>query len=236
MEVKKFLRIFFEGAKSLLQKPTLTIAGVVFWAILWGISWAGKVLSPSFQTTWANVAWTIAIGSVSFTLGAYILGGMIGLLKKRRKNVKNSFIKNANSFWLRSLLILVFILIVSLIIGRIAHYGAFYIGKAANLETVKAMVVFVLIYFAGLVGALAFLTYSNFILVLNNLKVYASIRASVALAKKEYLATISLNVIFFLLFLFANLIPGILGDILLFGLLLPYFVAVLTKFVEMTEQ
>ena len=234
MKVKKFLKNFSEGAKSLLKEPILIVSGLVLWLVLWGVSFLGGVLAPSFQTTWANVAWTVGVGLVSFLLGAYVLAGMVGVLKNKKGSV-GSFVKSANSFWARSFLILVFILIIGFIIGRVAHYGAFYIGKATNLEVMGAVVVFVLIYFIGLVGAVVFLTFSNFILVLRNLKTSAAVRASIALAKKEYPATISLNVIFFLLFLFVDWIPGIAGEVLLFGLLLPYLVAVLTRFVETAD-
>ncbi len=234
MKVKKFLGNFSEGAKSLLKEPVLIVSGLVLWLVLWGISGLGKLLAPNFQTTWANVAWTVGVGLVSFLLGAYVLAGMVGVLKNKKGGM-GSFVKSANSFWVKSFLILVFILVIGFIIGRVAHYGAFYIGKAANLETMEAVVVFVLIYFIGLIGAVVFLTFSNFILILKNLKVHTAIKASAALAKKEYPATISLNVIFFLLFLFVDWIPGIVGEVLLFGLLLPYLVAVLTRFVETAD-
>jgi hypothetical protein len=240
MGFKKVLDSFFEGAKVLFRKPIIILSGLILWLILQGISIIGKFLAPNFQTTISNVVWTIAVAFVSFVIGGYFLAGMIGVSKnlkeKEEENEKtNKFFTNANKFWLRSFFIILFILLVSLVIGRIAHYGAFYIGKAANLATTKAIVVFVLIYLIGLLGILVFFTYANFLLVIKNLKIHQAIKGSVKLVKKNYFATLFLSVVFFGLFLLLDWIKSVIGDVLLFGLFLPYFVTVLTVFVETVD-
>jgi hypothetical protein len=231
MKFKKVLNSFSEGIKLLVKNPSLILSGLGLWLILQGISVSGSYLAPNFQTTASNVAWVIIVWLVSFVAGAYALAGMIGIAKKE----KDKFFSSANKFWLRNFLILVFILLVSFIIGRVAHYGAFYIGRAANLATTRAVVIFVLIYLIGLIGVLVFLTFSNFFLVTKKLKIHEAVRESARFVKKNYFASLFLNVLFFGLFFALDWVKNFVGDILLFGLVLPYFVAVLTKFVETAD-
>src|SRR3989344_3668014 len=235
MRVKKILDSFNEGIKIIAKNPSLVLSGLVLWLVLLGVSSIGKYLAPNFQTTGANVAWTIAVAFVSFIGGSYFLAGMIGVSRKPKEKTDRRFFANANRFWLRSFFVILFILISSLLIGRIAHYGALYIGRAAGLETANAVIVFVLIYLLGLLSLLIFLTFSNFMLVIKNLKIHRAVYESIKFVKKEYLATLILNLAFFALFFALDWIRGFIGDILLFGLLLPYFVAVLTRFVETVD-
>lgn len=235
MRFKKILCVFGEGFKVIKKNPVMILAGVVLWIILEAISLAGKFWAINFQTTGANIVWTIAVAFVSFIAGSYFLAGLIGVFLDSKNRSKRKFFVSANKFWLRSFFIVLFILLVSLIIGRVAHYGAYFIGKSVGLVTLKAVVLFVLIYFAGLVGVLNFLTFSNVFLVKKNLKIQKAVRESINFVKKEYLATLFLNVVFFVLFWGLDSIKSFVGDVLLFGLLLPYFIAVLTRFVETAD-
>jgi hypothetical protein len=235
MKFKKKFGILLEGFKIWVKKPSLILSGLILWAILWGISLTGKFLAPNFQTTVVNIAWTVAVAFVSFVVGAYFLAGMIGAAKENKEKSKWQFFSTANKFWLKNFFVILFILLVSMVVWVIAVYGARYVGRAIGLDTAKAVIVFISVYFIGLVGVLIFFTFSSFLLVIKNLNIFRAVGESVKLVRRKYLATLSLSVLFFVLFFVLDWVKNFVGDILLFGLLLPYFVAVLTRFVETAD-
>lgn len=192
---------------------------------------AGRTLAPNFTTNISNIVWTVAVAFVSFVIGAYFLSGMTGAAREK----KERFFSTANKFWLRSFFAILTIVIVSGIIWAISFYGASFIGKKIGLDIVKAVVVFVSIYIIGLIGFLIFFTYSSFFVVLKEAKFQNAIRESFSLTKREYLKTLLINLVFFAWFFALDKIKGNVGDILIFGVLLPYFVAVLTRFVEAVD-
>jgi hypothetical protein len=228
MKVKEFGKKLYEGL-LILKKPVLIASGVVFFLILLGISFLGKIIASNFQTTSSNIIWVAVVALVSFGFGAYVFAGMIGAA------VGRGFFRSANKFWFRNFIIVLFVVLASILIGRIAHYAAFYIGRAMSLDTTSAVILFFLLYFIGLVGAMIFLTFSSFFLVARGLKIDGAVRDSASFVKRNYLATLILNVLFFALFFLSDWIPNVLGDVILFGLVLPYFVAVLTRFVETVD-
>ena len=123
-----------------------------------------------------------------------------------------------------------------MLISQAATRGAFYIGKSFNLAINSAQVIFVLIYFIGLVGLLIFVTFASPLLIIKDLKFKDSIKSSIKLVKKEYLATLGLSTILFILFFLINKIPGIIGEILEYAVIVPYLSIILTRFVIISED
>jgi len=226
---KNFFDLFRESLKDLFGKPLIVLPSAILGLILFGISQLGLILAPRFQTTASNIAWTVFVGLASLFLASYVFSGMIGLAKK--KVSWKEFSVNANGFWFRNFQILLLIVLFSFLIGRIAYYGAFFLGKTLDLEVGAALAVFLLIYFAGLIGILIFLTFSSFFLVVDKLRPRGAIRRSIGFVKRNYLMTLALNIILFVVGYLANKIPGLFGDAVIYVLVVPFFVLVLTKFV-----
>ncbi|MFH1290173.1 MAG: hypothetical protein ABIH92_02075, partial [Nanoarchaeota archaeon] len=233
MKSKDFFKLFSEGARKISGNPLMIVGSLLLGVILFVISELGEKLAINFQTTLSNILWTAFFSLVFLVLVSYFIAGLIGMaLKSVKGEVKwKDFSSNANRFWFKNFQVMLLIVIVSILIGRIAHYVAMFIGRMAGLSLEAALLLFVLIYFAGLIGVLIFFTFSSFLLVKENLKVRKSVRRSFALVRREYLATLSLTIILFVIYYLLGWIPGIVGDVVVYGLALPYFVWILTKFV-----
>ncbi len=154
----------------------------------------------------------------------------IAHIHKKKINARD-FFSNGKRFWFRSFLILLFLLFVGIVIWAIANYGGIYAGKLLDLEVNAATLLYILIYFAGLVGILIFLTFSNVCLVVGNLNFREAVKKSIKLVKKEYLAALALNVLIFVILFLLNKVNGIWIDLIEYALLIPLFVLILTRFV-----
>ena len=69
-----------------------------------------------------------------------------------------------------------------------------------------------------------------------DLKLKEGIMRSIKLVKKEYPATLMMSVILFVAFYISKNIPGKIGEILEFTVILPFFVIILTRFVMVFEK
>jgi len=234
MKPGKFFGMFEKGFGDLWKNPLVIIPGVmlgVFFSVLSELGWN---YAYGLSTTTGNVVYTILVALVSLFAMGYIFSGLIGMSKKiveGKKAVWKDFSSNAGKFWFRNFVVLLVIAVVSIVIERVAFYGAFFIGRIFDLGVGAAQFVFILIYFIGLIGVLIFLTFSSFYLVLEGLIIVGSMRKSVRLVKKEYLATLSLIVILFVVLFLLNSVSGFFGDILEYAFFVPLLALVLVRFV-----
>jgi hypothetical protein len=233
MKAKKFFGIFEKGLKELGRNWRIVVLSVLLGFLLFVVSKIGLAFAPSMETTFANIVWTIFFGVISIILISYFSAGLIAMAKKsiKEKAGFKEFTSKASLFWFRNFLIVLVIVLISIAIGRIAHYGALFAGKALELGVNTAVFLFVLIYFAELIGILMFFTFSNVFLIVKDLSVWASVKNSARFVKKEYLPTLCLSIVFFVIYYFVNLIPGIFGDFVAYAFVVPFAVLVLTRFV-----
>jgi len=233
MKVQKFVGLFREGSERLIRNPVIAIPGLVLWAILLGISKISVKVNYNLSNSISLTAWVILIALVTYLFMAFTFAGIIGMGHKAFKGrVKIAdFIESAKKFGLKNYSIILIIIVLSILIGRIAFYGATYIGRAFNLGLGAAEAVFILIYFAGLIGILIFFTFSSFFLVIDNLSVKESIRRSFRLVKREYPSTVALSLVLFVLAYLVRRIPTDVGGIVEYGLAIPFFALVLVGFV-----
>lgn len=229
MEVKKFFGNLLEGVRTLAARPVFVILSLVLWVLLMLVSEAGGAIAVYFQTTFSNVLWTLFAGFIGFGLVAYFSSGMIGLT---RKDNLSEFFKKGNKFWFGNLLVLIVVTLSSVAVWAIANYGVTAVGRALSIDVNVAVVLFLLVYFLGLVGFLIFLSFASFFLVLKDLNVKKSILKSFSFVKKNYFSTLSLIVIFFVLYWAVGFVEGWIGDIVAFGLLFPYLIIVFSRFVK----
>lgn len=233
MRVEKFIGLFREGSEKLIRNPLIVIPGLILWAVLLGISRISVKVNYNLSNSISLTAWVILIALVTYLFMAFTFAGIIGMVYKASKGrVKISdFTSNAKKFGLKNYLIILIIIVLSILIGRIAFYGATFIGRAFNLGLGAAEAVFILIYFAGLIGVLIFFTFSSFFLVIDNLGVKESIKRSFRLVRREYLSTVALSLALFILAFLVRRIPTDVGSIVEYGLAIPFFALILVGFI-----
>ncbi|MBU0760998.1 MAG: hypothetical protein KJ600_01270 [Nanoarchaeota archaeon] len=228
MKPKDFFNLFAAG-RGLYKAPAIIAVSLSFWIFLFLLSKLGERIAPSLQTTFANIAWTVFAGLVSLVAASYFFAGLIGMSKGKVKF--GEFGKHANKFWFGNFQVILLIILASAIVRLAAHFGALFIGRALGLEVDAALFVFMIIYLAGLVGVLIFLTFSSFFLVVEDLKVRESIRKSIKFVRKNYWETLVLSFALFVLGFLVGRIPGFAGEVLEYALVVPFVVLVLTRFV-----
>jgi hypothetical protein len=238
MRPKEFFNLFGQSLKEMLKNPIVVIPGLVLWAFLFGFSKLSFVVNHRLQNTITITSWLGFFFLVSLCAMSFVFSGLIGMSKKgvKEKIGSRDFFKSAGKHGLRNFIVLLFLSAVSALIGQIAYYGAFYIGRFLKLGVTPALAVFILIYLAGLLGVLIFFSFSNFCLVVNDLGIIKGVRSSIKLVKKEYLAALSMSVILFVVLFLFNKISGKIAEIVEYGVLLPYFAIVLTRFVIEIEK
>lgn len=229
MSVNFFFKKFVDGLKVLYERPVFVALGLLLGLVLTALSGLGGRIAVYLQTTPSNIAWVVGFGLVSLSIVSYFSSGIIGLTKKEGLMW---FFKNGNKFWLKNLGVFVVIFVSSMVVWAVAHYGAIFLGKAIGLEIEIATVLFVLIYFAGLTGFLIFLSFASFFLVLKRISVREAISKSGVFVKNNYIVTLSLLIVFFVLYSVLDLVGGVLGDLIAFGFLFPYFIIVFKEFVK----
>lgn len=232
MDTKKFFSLFKEGVNDFYRNPRVLISGLVLWGFVFLISRGAARVGQTQQTVFGAYGIFVFIILVLLSVLSFIFSGLIGMSKEIvQKKKKRGFFSYSNKFWLRNLLILAVIIVISVLIGRVAHYGAFFIGRIFSLGLGMAQFVFVLIYFIGLIGVLIWFTFSNFLLVFEDLSVIGGIKRSFSFVKKDYLGVLALNVVFFVLVFLLDRIPGFFGELVEYLILLPYAALVLSRFV-----
>jgi len=230
--IGKILRLFVEGMNDFYRNPKMFIPGIALWAFVLLYSSFSSRVGQVEQTVIGAYGFLVILIVLLLSVLAFIFSGMIGMaggIVKKKKGDK--FFFNSRKFWLRNLMIVSVIVVISFLIGRIAHYGAFFIGKLFGLAIGPAQFVFVLIYFLGLVGFLIFFNFSSFFLVFDKLDVTESMKKSFRFVKSNYLMTLVLSVAFFVAYYLIDKISGVAGEILEYVILLPFIVLVLSRFV-----
>jgi len=142
------------------------------------------------------------------------------------------FFEAGREFWFRNSLVLFLFLIffqliniVLFVFTRVMISGEFGISVEA-FRLISTLISFVLV-----VGIGVFLTFSNFFVVVKNLSAFGGVRSSIGFVKREYLATLSLSVILFVIVYLVGRIGGIAADLISYVLVLPFAFLVLTRFV-----
>ncbi len=239
MKLKEFFNIISRGFNDLFRNPSLIIPGLLLWIFIYLFSRLSVVVNHILYTTSSLIAWLVFFSLVSLSAMAFVFSGLIKLSKEiihKKKVSPRDFFSNGKRFWFGNFSILLFILVVGIVIWAIANYGGIYIGKLLGLEVNAALLLYILIYFAGLIGILIFLTFSNVCLVVENLNFSGAVKKSIKLVKKEYPATLALNVLIFVVLFLLNKINGIWIDLIEYTLLIPLFVLILTRFVLHCEK
>src|SRR3989344_8430287 len=225
MNIKKFFKLILESAADIKKSCLIFIPSFFLFLYVKTLSEISVKINYLFSNTFSIVLWLSIF--FLFILGgmSFVFAGLIGFADKNKKKRANlgDFVFYAKKFWFRNLKIILLLVILGIIIERTAYFGAMFIGESFGFPILAAQALFILIYFAGLVGILIFPAFASFFLVVNDLKFKASLKSSFAFVKNNYLQVLALNVLIFVLFFALGKIPGVLGDLIEYLLAVPFF-------------
>ncbi len=232
MVKNKLLNIFRESSKKYLGNIWIVLPSVFLWIFLVAFSKLSVKVNYQIQSTFILSVWLVFYSLVYVLVVSFFLSGLVALCASLFRNQKRNFLSSAYKFWMKNFVIIIFYILVYNCVRIVSHYSVFYIGKALNIPTNYASVLFFIVYFAGMLGILIFLTFSSFCLVIYNKSIFASIKKSIEIVKKNYIETLSVLVLLFAInkLLYHNL-DFIWIEIIDAFLIVPYLAIILTKFV-----
>lgn len=236
MKIEDFFRVFAESLKDFIRNPSIIASGFALFIFISLISFIGGRIAYSFQTTLSNTLWIAAFFVLLLAFGAFILGGIVGNYNKK---TSNGYFLNASKFWFRNLLVLITFAILYFLIYLIFFLFTEAMIRISSIFPVSPDVIqlsLFLISFAYFTGVIIFFSFSSQMAVLKDSKFIDGIRASFKFVKKNYLPTLALNIIVFVLFWIFSRAPGKLSGFLSYVLLIPFYFALLTRFVLMNEK
>ncbi len=234
------VRVFKESAKSLINNPLFfvpPVVSIVFLTLLSMFSIKINYIignSNSFLIT----GWYIAFSLVSLLGLSYLFSGLIAMCfsSVKGKVRARDFFSGANKYWLKNFIILLIIVVCYDVLNIIAIYGTYYLGKSIGLSLLLARFLFFFIFFAGLIGGIIFLTFSNFFLIYENPGILKSIRKSAGFVSNNYLSVLAIIIAFFVILQIISYIgPFEIGGLSLTELIsniiiYPYLALVLARF------
>ena len=233
MKPLAFIKTFRDSALSLFRNPILPLAGLLILGFLISLSnlsvYVNKILvSKALNTTPVLVSWTIVFSLIFFAIVSFFLSGLIASAKSQSINIL-LFLRNSVKYWLKTWILV----ILGVLIYNAINWGSYLIasklGKLLNLPLNSARIIFILVYFAGLLLAL-FLAYSNIFIVLKENSIIRSLKNSIKLTKKIYLETLFVFVIFFAFSYLVNLISqNLIKELINSAVLFPLLVCILVR-------
>jgi len=233
-----FLNMFKSSLLDLSKNPIIIIPSIFLLIFSIAFSELSVIVNYSLQTTAALTTWLVFFSFTYLVVLAFSLSALIGASYKaviKKARLKDIFYYS-RKFWFRNLIIIMTIIILYNIVRYVAHNAALLIGTSLNLELNLAKGLFFLLYFTGLAGLIVFLTFSNFFLVIYNLNIFHSIKRSISLVKKEYIYTLSIVLIFFIINEFLKYIDRKLIELITNLFILPCLSLILTRFVLMHSK
>ncbi|MBI5804310.1 hypothetical protein HY450_03635 [Candidatus Pacearchaeota archaeon] len=233
MNPGKFVEVLREGFEDFYNSPVIMVPAIFLWLGVSLLSAISERVNFGLGGSWKIIVWFVFSSAIFLVLLAYAFSGIIGMCRvslKRKTNL-GDFVANADKFFLRNFLVILIIVAVGAAVGQVAYYLAFFIGKSLNFGVNAARALYLLIYFAELVGAVIFFTFSNFCLVIYETKLIGAIKHSFSIVKKEYLATLVLSVLLFVIIFLLGWVPGIFGELIEYILIIPLVSSIFTRFV-----
>ncbi len=233
------IKIFKESFYSLFKNPLLIFPSLFLYIIFIIISDISVKINYRLQTTPMLIAWVVSFSVISLVITSFFLSGLIGMsfqATKRKIKLRDMWFYSTRFFFPNFILIFLIIALYNLI-RYIAHNVALLVLKPFNVPLNIAQGAFFILYFAGLVGILIFLTFSNFYLIIKDLNITNAIKKSVSLVKKNYTYVLPIIVIFFVADAVLNLINiRLLYELVNAIFIVPYLSLILTKFLLMFDE
>src|SRR3989344_1815486 len=201
MRVKEFFKIILESIKDLIKNPKLIISGIILWIFIFLFSKLSSSVNKIFVNTSSLIIWLVIFSIISLTAFSFVFSGMIGtssdIIKRKGERYLSGLFKYSREFFLKNLIILIIISVIGSLIWIIVFYLGMRLGQLMGLDVSSATILYILIYFVFIISTIIFLTFSGFILVLENKGIVESIKKSIKFVKRNYIETLVLNILIF---------------------------------------
>ena len=198
---KSITYVFKESIKKLAGQPILvlpTIIALIFIILLSNLSIKLNYIIGN-GSVFVNTAWLIIFSLISLFIISYFFSGLLSMCYSSLKSnaTVKDFFSGTKKYWFKTFVLMLIILICYAIINYLSISGALLIGKYFSLSVEIAKFLLYFIYFALIIGALIFLSFSNFILVSENKGIIESIKRSASFVSDNYSYVIIIGAIFF---------------------------------------
>ncbi|RMD67451.1 hypothetical protein D6817_01615 [Candidatus Pacearchaeota archaeon] len=231
----KFYKIAsaFKRAKSkLARQPQIFVFGLVLYLSLIIFSQISQrynylLASPS------AMLYFVSMGAIYIAILAYNLSGILTLANSKSKGFKQmlkDYFSGASKSFLKMFAALVLITLVSFFVEESAFAIAFVVGKALHFPVRAAQVLFISVYFAGLIGLLLFLTFVPVASVVGSRNFLSSIGQGIKFVKRNYLESFVLVFAFSITFLLVQYLPQRIGEIVENIILVPIVSVFMVEF------
>jgi len=234
MKKDNLINIFKKSFSDFGKNLIITFPTILLFIFLILFSNISVEINNLLNTNILLTIWLVIFSLISLAVIAFFFSGLIGMAYESvRKETKiGDMWSYSRRLWFKNFLIIFAVLIVYNVLRYLAHKIALLVGYSLNLEANAATGVFFVLYVAGLMGVIIFLTFSSFYLVIKNKGVWVSIKESARLVKGEYLGTLSIILVFFV-------VNGALSlwdqdaivEVINTLFIIPYMALVLTRFV-----
>ena len=220
------------------------IAALIFTILLSNLSLKLNYLIGN-GSVFVNSAWLVIFTIVSIFIISYFFSGLISMcFSSLKSNASiNDFFSGTKKYWLKTFVIIAIIVVCYAIINYSSIYGAIHLGKYFSLPLESAKFILYFIYFALIIGALIFLTFSNFILISENKSIVESVKKSASFVSNNYSYVLVIGAIFFIVdwavsklanYSIGNFIN--LSEVISSLLVYPIFALVLTIFLQVFKE
>ncbi len=234
MKLRVSLNTLLRAFYDCVHYPMILVPSVVLWILLLLLSEISVSVSRLIESPVSIYAWFLVVSLGTLFIISFIAAGLIGLswsIVRHRKASISQFLTYSLKFGLKNFVVFVTLSIMGVGVWAIAHYGALFLGKSLDLGLSSAQALYILIYFIGIAGFLIFFSFASFYLVIEKSSLRKSFVLSRRLVSREYPFVLSTSIVFFILFYFIDRIQGIVGDLVIYGVLVPLVSLFLTRFV-----
>ncbi len=228
--------------KQFYKHPFLILPLTIFLVFFIWFSKLSVTINHTLTNNFTLILWLTLFTLIILAVLAFLGSVLISYIKeiqsiKKKINFKSLF-SNAIKSTPHVFFIIIIIHLSFIALGIVATALAFFIGKIFNLPIAPAQFLFYLFYVTGLLSTFIFATYAVNITVLTNSSVFTSLKVSIKKVKENYLETLAILIIFFLIsaffedYLLYSIGGSTLGTYLNHLFIYPLFFLFLTKYLE----
>lgn len=221
---------------ELLNKKIVFIISFIFFLVLFSLSKVYVKINNFFQISSISNKYilystlTLAFIFLILVISAFI-SVIIYIFSNNNKNIISS-IKNSIRFWLKcSLTILIFIILFNLANFSLLIFTKFMISFKQIIEISENSfrLISFLIYFLWLSIVIIFFTYSIPFMIYRRIGIIQSIKESFKFTKKNYIYTLKLSLLLFLILQILAYLPNNISLAINIILLTPFYASLLIK-------
>ncbi len=234
MSDKSMFSLVKSSLANFFRSPILIALGVVLFFFFFVYSKFGGTAAHYFQTTFSNLFWVLFSTAVFILVSGVFTTLFIFYSQKDCKILKIKAQSAIKKFWLKnSLVVFLYLIFFNLVNLTLLLFTRLliYLSPHFRISVEMFRLSSTIIAFVWVAAIIIFLSFVSFFIVLENLPFFSAIRSSINFVKWNYIPTLSLTVIFYVVIFFINKINNAYADFLNYALVLPFMFLLLTRFV-----